>query len=66
MPHPSRRPPLQLDLFEREGSLLPPGVPPWTAIPEGTRTTLTELVARMLLAHVRGEGVGPEGDDERV
>ncbi len=44
----------------------PPEVPPWTAIPKETRTTLTELVTRMLLAHVRDEVAGPEGDDERV
>ena len=66
MPYPSYRPPLQLDLFEPVASSLLPEVPSWTALPEGTRMTLTSLVTRMLIAHAHGEAVGPESDDERV
>ena len=72
MPHPSRRsPPLQrqLDLFEPDAPSLPPGVPAWRDLPAGTRTVLTGLVTRMLIAHAQGEATdpnGPEASDDRA
>lgn len=65
MSRPSHRPPLQRSLFEQATPPLPPGVPPLTALPEGTRTALTQLVTRMLIAHARGEAAGREVDDDR-
>jgi len=60
MPRPPRRSlPLQPDLFER--SPPPPGTPAWTTLPDRTRHALTELVTRMLIAHV-GAGVTLPGD----
>jgi hypothetical protein len=65
MPHPSRRPPLQLDLFE-EVVPRPPGVPPLAALPQRTQTVLTELVTRMLVAHARGEAADREDADDHA
>lgn len=64
MPHPSRQPPLQLDLFE-EVVPRPPGMPHLTALPERTQTVLTELVTRMLVAHAQGAAADREGADDR-
>ena len=67
MPHPSRRAPLQLDLFLEEARpTLPPGVPSWTALPDGTRATLADLLARMLVTHAGGEAGAQEDDDDRA
>ncbi len=66
MPYPTRRSPQQLDLFEPEAPSLPPGVPSWMDLSEGTRTMLTGLVTRMLIAHAQGDAADPEVVDDRL
>lgn len=65
MPPPSHRPPLQRSLFEQATPPLPSGLPPLTALPEGTRAALRQLVTRMLIAHARGGAAERESNDER-
>lgn len=65
MPHLSRRPQLHLGLFE-DAALRPSGVPPLAALPQRMQTVLTELMTRMLVAHMRGKATDREGTDDRA
>ena len=63
MPRPPRRSSLQLELFEKDASPLPPGTPLWTALPDKTRHALTGLVTRMLIAHASVPAMVSEDHD---
>jgi hypothetical protein len=41
----------QCDLFAQFPAASSPGTAVWRALPEGTRRTLTDLLARLLLEH---------------
>ena len=58
-----RSPTPQLDLFA-ETPPQPQGTPAWTALPEQTRSALTGLMVRMLMAHADVVVLDPEGDDD--
>jgi hypothetical protein len=42
---------LQTDLFASPAAASGPGAAVWWALPEGTRRSLTDLLARLLLEH---------------
>lgn len=47
--------PHQFDLFSDQPAAKTPQVPPWQALPEGTRRRLTRLMVRLILDHVDGD-----------
>jgi hypothetical protein len=56
-------PPLQLELGLTSIPISPSSPPPWTALPEPTQRTLTELLARLLVSHAGELVVAPGGSD---
>lgn len=56
----------QLDLFEANVPPSPEGMPSWTTLPDQTRSALTELMTRILVAHAGAVATLPGSDgDER-
>ena len=53
-----RRVPQQIDLFgdERQSALM--AAPAWQELPVETQTTLTNLMARLILEHLQGSRTG--------
>jgi hypothetical protein len=45
---------LQSDLFTRPGGVVSPEAEVWRVLPERARRSLTDLLARLLLAHAAG------------
>lgn len=61
-----RRTNRQLDLFEANVPPSPEGMPSWTTLPDQTRSALTGLMTRMLVAHAGAVATLPGSDgDER-
>ena len=52
------RHPLQIELFASTDASSVPAMPEWRSLPQETRQTLTDLIARLILDHAAGEGVG--------
>jgi hypothetical protein len=55
MPMPRQPKTRQLDLFSNLLDMETVQTPPWQALPEQTRLTLTKLMAHLILDHVDGE-----------
>jgi hypothetical protein len=53
MPHKPKT--YQLDLFSSPRDAETSQTPPWQALPEQTRRTLTKLMVRLILDHADGE-----------
>ncbi len=51
---PRRPTPLQLDLFDPQSDPERFPTPHWQSLPDGTRLTLTELMARLILDRAGG------------
>ncbi|MER9281984.1 hypothetical protein [Mesorhizobium sp. M0522] len=49
----------QFDLFSNPHDAETAQMPPWQALPEETRLTLTKLMVRLILDHVDGERAVP-------
>lgn len=49
----------QFDLFSNPHDADTAQMPPWQALPEETRVTLTKLMVRLILNHVDGERAVP-------
>ncbi|MER8575762.1 hypothetical protein NKG99_35055 [Mesorhizobium sp. M1409] len=49
----------QFDLFSKPHDAETAQMPPWQALPEETRLTLTKLMVRLILDHVDGERAVP-------
>jgi hypothetical protein len=69
MPNRTTRPPChpdQIELFAPTHAGSRTAMPAWRSLPDETRRTLTDLMARLILEHAAGERVtwGEEGHDD--
>jgi hypothetical protein len=55
MSMPRQLTPHQFDLFCNQPAAETAQIPPWQALPEETRRSLTKLMVRLILDHVDGE-----------
>ena len=50
--------PGQINLFGEVLPVSPMATPAWQSLPEAAKATLTSLMARLILGHVRASGIG--------
>jgi hypothetical protein len=55
--------PGQINLFGEVLPISPMAAPAWQSLPEAARTTLTSLMTRLILDHVRASGIGAGAED---